>query len=316
MKQITFQANIDESITFLTDLLPKKVDYKSLDWLNEKTAMIRKNPLERNIFLNFSLASRFFSKDIVEMNKEEIAKAQNIRKGFQPHGWNALQIARTIILLNIPYENPEKHLSILNALFEAADVAELTALYAALPLLSNPEMLTKRAAEGIRTNMTVVLDAIVLNNPYPSEFLDEVSWNQLVLKTIFTERPVHQIYGGDDRANKKLALTLSDYAHERWAAGRAVTPELWRYTGKFTNNTLLKDLERLLKNGNAFEQAAAKLVCKDSENERAMKLLADCESDITTTYNNWDALGKAYLASKGELPSGYQQAGSGVSASN
>ncbi len=38
------------------------------------------------------------------------------------------------------------------------------------------------------------------------------AWNQLVLKAFFTEKPIQQIIGLDERANEKLASTAYDFA--------------------------------------------------------------------------------------------------------
>src|SRR5690606_25892594 len=96
------------------------------------------------------------------------------------------------------------------------------------PLFAWPAQWISRCAEGIRSNMAPVLESIMYDNPFPAEQLDENSWNQMVLKAFFTDKNVNRIYGLDARANRSLALTLSDYAHERWAAGRSVNPLLWR----------------------------------------------------------------------------------------
>ena len=50
---------------------------------------------------------------------------------------------------------------------------------------------------------------------------------------------------------------LGDYAHERWAAGRPVSPELWRCVGPFASGALLDDLARVLDSGTPPERAAA-----------------------------------------------------------
>ncbi len=68
-------------------------------------------------------------------------------------------------------------------------------------------------------------------NPYPSERFAENRWNHMVLKAIFVGSPLHPIQGLDARANPPLARMLCDYAHERWAAGRPVSPELLRCVG-------------------------------------------------------------------------------------
>ena len=67
----------------------------------------------------------------------------------------------------------------------------------------------------------------------------------MVLKALFVETTLAPIVGLDERANPELARILRDYAHERWAAGRPVSPELWRCVGPFaTDAAALDDLDR------------------------------------------------------------------------
>ena len=52
------------------------------------------------------------------------------------------------------------------------------------------------------------------------------------------------LYAGN--ANPELARILIDYARERWAAGRPVTPELWRPVRPFTDDPEIRaELDRL-----------------------------------------------------------------------
>lgn len=314
MREIKFQADLIETGKFLKGIIEKSADEKAINWLDKNLVQLQEKYEEKQLFMQFSMASRFFDKGSIKLSGNDINKAGQLREGFDPKSWNVLQTARTLILLTIPYADPKTQLKTLDTLYESADVAELVALYAALPLFPNPLIHVKRAAEGIRTNMTVVLDAVTLNNPFPAQYFDEISWNQLVLKCIFTERPVYQIYHADRRANERLASTLSDYAHERWAAGREVSPELWRFTGKFVNNKLLSDYAHLLERGNKLEKNAAYLACKDAHTTAALQLIGKEELEVIA--QDWNALGQAYNQIKGPLPSGYQQAGSGVSTSD
>lgn len=314
MSNTNFQANLDEVSKFLKGIIEKNADVKAISWLDEKLGQLQNAYEEKQLFMRFSMASRFFSKNTIQISDNDLVRANELREGFNPKSWNALQVARTLIVLSIPYADPEPQLKTLNALFESADVEELVALYTALPLFPNPTIHINRAAEGIRTNMTVVLDAVTLNNPFPAQYFDEISWNQLVLKCIFTERPVYQIYNADSRANDRLANTLSDYAHERWAAGREVTPELWRFTGKFINSKLLNDYALIFEKGSKLEKNAVYLACIDANTAETLQLIGKEELDIIA--QNWDALGQAYFQEKGILPSGYQQAGSGISTPN
>ena len=140
----------------------------------------------------------------------------------------------------------------LDQLCATADVDELVAFYLGLAVYPDPPRHRLRAAEGLRTNMSVVFESVAHRNPYPAEQLSEEAWNQMVLKALFIGSPLHPIVGLDRRANSVLARMLCDYAHERWAAGRPVSPELWRCVGPFASGPLLADLGRVL------ERAAAR----------------------------------------------------------
>lgn len=177
------------------------------------------------------------------------------------------------MLLALPTEDADAFVGAVEKLFSAADVGELVALYQALPLLPYPERFLNLAIDGVRSNMTAVFNAIALQNPYPSEHFDDDAWNQVVLKALFVGSPLHPMMGLDQRANAKLARMLSDYAHERWAAGRPVNPELWRLVGPFAEGGLVADLERVLASADEREQLAAALACASSPNSEAQALL-------------------------------------------
>jgi hypothetical protein len=108
-----------------------------------------------------------------------------------------------------------------------------SALYQSLPIMPYPKELTQRAAEGVRSNITSVFDAVAHHNPYPADYMDDDAFNQIVLKALFVGSPLYKIQGLDRRANRKLAKMLIEYAHERWSAGRVISPELWRPVGPF-----------------------------------------------------------------------------------
>jgi hypothetical protein len=180
-------------------------------------------------------------------------------------------------------------------LFLNAEMSEQVALYSSLPLLAFPELWRKRCAEGIRSNIGQVLESIICNNPYPAEQLDEAAWNQLVLKGIFTEKPVLEIYGLEKRANQRLADSLSDYAHERWAAHRPVNPLLWICVSHFINEKIFADIEKIFSSGNVTEREAAALVCYESNYPDARKLLEqnnELKSRIERGDISWNSVAK------------------------
>ena len=161
----------------------------------------------------------------------DIEQAGAARPGWDPSGLSVDQAARIAILLLKAGGEGEAFRDRFVQLCRTADIAEQVAFYRGLPLYPNPELLTHQAGEAARTNMRSVFEALAHNNPYPFEQFDENRWNHMVLKALFIGSKLFPIQGLGQRANVELSRILCDYAHERWAAGREVTPELWRSVG-------------------------------------------------------------------------------------
>ncbi|MBE9200927.1 MULTISPECIES: EboA family metabolite traffic protein [unclassified Nodularia (in: cyanobacteria)] len=218
--------------TSITSLLrhwvSQAVTQEALTWLDQKREQIRGGDLGREFFTAFSAVSRYTGKQPLELNPKDLKAASVMQVGWCPGHWSVDQAARTLLVLALPQNQTEKYLQALEQVFTTADGGELVALYQALPLLPYSEQLQKRAAEGVRSNMIAVFDAIALRNPYPAQYFDTLAWNQMVLKALFVGSPLHLIQGLDIRANRDLARMLMDYAHERHRANRAVPVELWQ----------------------------------------------------------------------------------------
>lgn len=180
------------------------------------------------------------------------------------------QLVRVYLLIQLAEKEDGK--SRIETLFDTAEMNELVALYRALPVLPTPEIWLHRATDAVRSNMGPVFDAIAFGNPYPLQYFSELAWNQLVLKCIFNDKPIHLIEGLDERANQALANTLADFAHERWAAGRRVPSQVWRLIRNFQTDTKEQDLKRLAESADPNDQKAAELVLQNSPLE-AWKVL-------------------------------------------
>lgn len=280
-------------IAFLFGLLQKDVEPKSLEWLKAQTEKTRMTGVAAQFFLAFSQASRFFKKESLNVSEAEKAEAETLVSGFMPAHWNLLQTARTILMLSFPQEK-EKWFPAINQLFETGDMHEQQALYSALPLMPFQEELLPRAIDGCRTNMTLIFDAIALNNPYPAKYFPEANWNQMVLKSIFMQRPLYRIQKLDERRNLALADIASDFAHERWAAGRSVMPELWRLVVPFINEKFLSDLKRVVESEDQMAVEAGLLALYQCNSEAAKQLLQSrCEEVMAIEYNEitWEKIG-------------------------
>lgn len=291
--------SISSTIEFLKQSLAAVASAKSMDWLELQVAKVKADKGSMKLFLSFSQASRHFSKQPMVLPIETIQKADEIRSGFTLKNWTGLQTARVILVLEAFSENAEKWFGDMEKLFESADIHEQEALYAALPIYPSQEKFIKRAAEGLRSNMTSVFDAIALNNPYPADYLSEQAWNQMVLKAIFMQRPLYRIVGVEQRQNVNLATTLVDYIHERWSAGRNVIPELWRFLSPFVNEEIVGLLEKVVEKGDVLEKYAAALACHESDNLAAKELLGkqpELKEKIKNGEINWEKIGKDFEA--------------------
>ncbi|SMD41577.1 hypothetical protein SAMN00777080_0102 [Aquiflexum balticum DSM 16537] len=292
--------DIEKTKIFLFELLKQEVETKSMEWLVLQKEKIEKDGSYLKFYMAFGQASRFFKKTILQLTDQQKKLANSIREGFSPHTWDQLQTARGYLLLHFEEKEASSWVNALNKLFETADMHEQQSLYAALPIMPfQPEMI-ERAIEGLRTNISSVFDAVALNNPYPSEYFDERAWNQMVLKAIFMQRPLYQIQNADSRANPVLAKILVDFAHERWAAGRTVMPELWRFVGPYVNEENFADIQKVLQTNDPNQKKAALLACGSSDYVPAKKLLED-HSEINKAIINgeitWEHIGVEFQSS-------------------
>ncbi len=252
--------------------LDQRLDAAGAEWLRESVVTLQGGGTERDLFRCVSLASRKLGKAPLALDATALAVAEKARPGWDPAPWTVDQAARIRLLLAAATDS-DTFVRRLDQLCATADLDELVAFYCGLPVYPDPPRHRLRAAEGLRTNMKVVFEAVAHRNPYPAEQLPEDAWNQMVLKALFVGSTLAPIVGLDRRANVTLARMLGDYAHERWSAGRQVSPELWRCVGPFASGPLLVDLGRVLETGTLPERAAAVLALRSASDPEAHQLL-------------------------------------------
>lgn len=249
-------------------------------------------------YSSFSAIPRHTGKESADLAPRELEEAENLIAGWDPSQWSLDELGRAAILLSIANEPKQLFFERIENTFISSDNREAVALYQSLPLLPYPEEWTGRAAEGLRTNVTAIFNAVALRNPYPANYLDEGAWNQLVLKALFVETPLYLIQNIDNRANEKLAYVLVDYAHERWAANRTVSPELWRPVGPFADDKIVKnDLQKVLENPDQLQQQAALLALSASPAESAKKIAhtnASRLNSMRTEGIDWQFIGREF----------------------
>lgn len=264
-------------------------------WLQDRLAAAAAGD-QKALYLAFGLTARKLGKSDLALTEEELADADLARTGWNPRGWTIDQAARILLLLNAASEDAASAVARLDQLFAAGEMHELIALYQGLPLYPFPAAHVLRCAEGIRTNIKSVFCAIAHRNPYPSEQLNEDQWNQLVLKCLFVGVPLAPVVGLDARANAKLAGMLVEFAHERWAAHRPVSPELWRCVGPFADDAALAALKQVLRSENETERCAAALAvaaCPESRALELWNLAPGLREKIERRETTWEAIADA-----------------------
>lgn len=280
------------ALDLLRTWLSRQLPEEAWRWLSDKAWDLRNAATDRDLYLTISLVPRKVGKDDLRLIDADFEAAERVRPGWRPLGWSADQAARILLLLSAKGENGA-HKRWLDQLCVTADVGELITFYRGLPLYPAQPDYALRAMEGARTNMKAVFEAVAHHNPYPAEQFPENAWNHMVLKALFIGSTLDPIQRLGERANPTLMRMLCDYAHERWAAGRDVSPELWRCVGPFANDDAIDDLGRVLHTGTTREQWAAALAlfaCSAPRARAHLEAYPELVHDIDSGRLSWQAL--------------------------
>lgn len=283
-----YAYNVDELKNIFKAILHNNLSADAFEWLIGKELAVQ-NSIQFNT--TFVTIPRRTGRRPIECTRQQRDAVSKVRSGLSIEHWTTDILARAWLILQLDTSDKQKYFSNIETLFAAAEVHELLALYSSLPIFAYPGMWASRCSEGIRNNIADVLKAIMCNNPYPSEFLNEAAWNQMVLKAFFTDKPVDEIVGLTERANSNLAKTLSDYAHERWAAHRPVNPLLWRCVAPFVDDVILPDIQKISSSDNELERCAAALVAFECKNPQTRIFLTEeYKEDIGSGKLSWQIL--------------------------
>lgn len=255
-------------------------------WLQQTLASQDANFEKRPFYYAFSGVSRHFEKmGKIPANSDETFG-----------GWDEYRLSRVALLLLLAKQNEATFVETFHALLNTADLREQVALFSALPWLPHPEKIREAAVDGLRSNIIDIFDSIALDNAFPSQHFSDDAWNQMVLKAIFITRPLYRVIGIKERKNLRLAEAISDLAHERWAAGRSITPEAWQSCEGFIDDRLAGDLTKMAESEDPEDRAAAALVTAKDETGKLDGLREELSTEMANVENGnltWKSLGRA-----------------------
>ena len=237
--------------------LKTRLDAPQLGWVEDQCRRIQQSAEPRALTLAIGLAPRKIGKADLSLSKEEAARASATRSNLDTTGWTTDGAARALFVLCSYCGGDAAFAARLDNVLATAEISELMAVLRGLPLYPAAQNLVPRAVEGVRSAMLPVFESVAHRNPFPAEHFSHDQWNQMVVKALFIGSTLAPIQGLDERRNAELATILVDYAHERWAAGRDVSPELWRCVGPFADKVGLEALERVMTSGTREERSVA-----------------------------------------------------------
>ena len=247
--------------------------------IDAASAAIRDDPSPRRLAESIALASRHVRLRAWTWSPDEIASAWDLLEGWNPERSTPLETARAVLVLARGDLAEESGARALEEAFRDADVGELCALYKTIALLPGPERFVARAAEGCRTSMRAVFEAVACDSPFPARRFDDVAWRQMVIKCLFVEAPLARVHGLDRRLDPELARMALDLADERRSAGRAVNHELWMCLGRHGGERGVDALEREIAGAHAPGRRAAAIALARAGEVRRLAELAAAERD-------------------------------------
>ena len=217
----------------IKQLLASRLTDTGRDYMDKATEEIAAGVPRQRFSALLSMASRHARREPLALNESELADAARAVPGWSPAAWNLLELLRSALVLARTDLDQPAFSDDFEVLFRFADQGELCALYRCLLLLPAGERFVERAAEGCRTNMLTVFEAVALDSPYPAQNFDDTAWQQLVIKALFLGLPVHRITGLDGRLTAELTRMALDWADERASAGRSFHAGLWLCLGPY-----------------------------------------------------------------------------------
>jgi len=287
------REDVEHRIALIGAWLARRIGAEQQQWLRDQLDRIGGEGNKTALAMAIGLAPRRLGSALLALDASEAEAAGGQVPGLDTRDWTVDQVGRILFLLASFDGDEAAFVQRLETVQRDGELGEQIALLRGLALFPAPVGLMGIAGEGIRSAMQPVFEAVAHRNPYPAAHFSEPMWNQMVVKTLFIDSTLGPIQGLDERRNADLARMLVDYAHERWAASRSVSPELWRCVGPFAANDYFADLLRVFRSGNAIERKAAALAISECPTPQALTALETAPTlwrDIRAGRVGWDDL--------------------------
>lgn len=284
--------------TCLHQWLEQRLSAEQSTWFNQRLSLLQDSPTDRDLHITLGLIPRKLGHDDLDLNAQQIAEArQSCAVNWDPCEWTIDNAARCLVLITIATTHPTRFHPLFNELCATAELNEAIAFYRCIAVLPAHAALDQPIGTGLRTHIRAIFESIAHRNPYPAANFDQHRWNHMVLKALFIDSQLWPIQGLEQRANAELASILCDYAHERWAAKRRVTPELWRCVGPHAKGAMLDDLYRVIQSQHAIDQQAGLLALMSAPGIDQQQVRTEHSALVATIEQEgitWESIGQEF----------------------
>mgnify|MGYP000300415289 CR=1 FL=1 len=271
------RAPVADRIAMIDDWIRRRTGADGYLWFRAQVHDIGQDGGERSLARAMGWAPRKLGKADLALDSDELAHARALRPGLDPSLWSVDQAARIAFVLACFGGDDAGFARGLDAMADSAEINEAISLYRGFALYPAAGAIEHRAREAVRSAIRPVFEAIAHRNPYPVEQFDTQAWNQMIVKTFFVDSPLWPVQGIERRANPALAAILLDLARERRAAGRPVSPELWRCVAPCAGLEGYAAMQDVLATGAEPERLAVALSLAGVEGGDAGRLRAECQ---------------------------------------
>jgi hypothetical protein len=192
-------------------------------WLEAALSALQSNGRGEEFLSVFAAAGRRLGRDTVVPDKGESARLETAGLSPFPTGLGLDECGRgALFLMAEDGLGPTEGVALASDLYHRGEVRERQAVLRVLAYLPAAAGHRELAAEACRTSAQSVFEAMACENPYPAAHFAEPSFNQMVLKAVFTGVALHRIAGLAEHVTPDLVRMAEDYAAERRSAGRSL----------------------------------------------------------------------------------------------
>jgi hypothetical protein len=221
--------------------LDQRLDAAGSAWLREAVSSLAAGGSDRELFRCVSLVSRKLGKAPLGLDAAAaLARPKLAPTGWDPSDWTIDQAARVFLLLAAvrPTATPSCVASISSAPRPTSTSSSRSIAGCRCIPISRGIRVARGRGYAHQHESRVRGRRAPQSLSEPSK-LSEEAWNQMVLKALFMGSTLDPIVGLDRAPMRSWRACYGDYAHERWSAGRPVSPELWRCVGPFASGEML-----------------------------------------------------------------------------